>query len=556
MKAKSWLITFMIVAVLSLAVVAAIVIYVDPFFHYHKPLTDRYFYHINSETNQNDGIVRHFDYEMLITGTSMTENFSATEAEKAFGLETVKVSLSGSSIKEQDELIRQAIRSNPELKVVIRETNMGSFFWLKDYSPHTEAPDYLYNYDPFDDVKYIFNRDVIFSRINGMSEAREMEGFVPGITSFDVCYNWMASFMFGTNAVYEEKKPAAQVKKSNKPINPNNIAQQFSKPITNKDGVVEDHLSDDGADEIRRSYQQNVIATAQANPDITFYCMVVPYSAAWWRGIVNNNTIFKRVEAEKVAIEEMLSCPNIRIFSFNMLTDITTNLNNYKDNTHYGSWINTLMLKYMIDGKCEITADNYEQYIEDELEFYLSYDYNLLDTQEDYEYDFKALVDLKDEISELVAPLIFDKELISEGELSSAEVVNGQYNGSYGISCRGALQRDYKDPEVLPVGEYLNCSEYDGLKIELEDISQYRCLAFWGRKVKDHGQPSVYVYNEAGNIVASLSINYSELTNEWTEYEIPLRNITGPVTIVFNGSYIDSTGSPDSEYIFSNIGLY
>lgn len=65
--------TLVIYCVLSTLTVAFNVI-MDPYFHYHKPFEwqkhgwwqERYI---------NDGILKHFDYNAIIAGTSMVENF-------------------------------------------------------------------------------------------------------------------------------------------------------------------------------------------------------------------------------------------------------------------------------------------------------------------------------------------------------------------------------------------------------------------------------------------------------------------------------------------------
>ena len=106
----------------------------------------------------------------------------------------------------------------------------------------------------------------------------------------------------------------------------------------------------------------------------------------------------QNIEAERIAIEELLKYDNIRLFSFNNLTNITTDLNNYKDATHYGDWINSLILRYMYDGKGLLTAENYEAYLEEERQFYSTFDYTLLNGQEDYEDDSLAAQLLYDEI--------------------------------------------------------------------------------------------------------------------------------------------------------------
>lgn len=81
-KSKWYLMEFFVITVAVLLIVGKYVVEVDPFFHYHKPHTEKYFYYLDNQRSQNDGIIKRFDYNMLITGTSMTENFKTTEAEE------------------------------------------------------------------------------------------------------------------------------------------------------------------------------------------------------------------------------------------------------------------------------------------------------------------------------------------------------------------------------------------------------------------------------------------------------------------------------------------
>ena len=60
---------------------AAVICVVDPYFHYHKPLKGLY-YTLDNERSQNDGIIRHFNYDAMIIGTSMAENFKTSEMDE------------------------------------------------------------------------------------------------------------------------------------------------------------------------------------------------------------------------------------------------------------------------------------------------------------------------------------------------------------------------------------------------------------------------------------------------------------------------------------------
>ena len=82
---------------------------IDPYFRYHEPLYN-YGYTFYRQRYSNDGIVRNFDYDAYIVGTSMTENFKTSEASAVFGYNFIKVPYSGGYYKELDQAIQSRRR--------------------------------------------------------------------------------------------------------------------------------------------------------------------------------------------------------------------------------------------------------------------------------------------------------------------------------------------------------------------------------------------------------------------------------------------------------------
>ena len=185
MKSKTWITIFMFLIIISLGICGIMVCYVDPYFHYHKPYTEKFFYTLNNERSQNDGISKNFDYEGLITGTSMCENFKTSEAETLFGVKFIKVPYSGGSYKEINDNIETALESNNKLQIVIRSLDMGKIIENKDAMRYDlgEYPTYLYDNNPFNDVKYLFNKGVIKRLISVMNNYLSKGD--SGITTFD-----------------------------------------------------------------------------------------------------------------------------------------------------------------------------------------------------------------------------------------------------------------------------------------------------------------------------------------------------------------------------------
>ena len=359
MKSKYWLVGWIVFVMISLNVIGEFVYKIDPYFHYHKPDIDKYYYILNNQRSQNDGISKHFDYDAIITGTSMTENFKTTEFDEIFGVNSIKVPYSGGYYKEINDNLAVAFNNNPQLNTIIRCLDYNALLIDKDKmrTDLGKYPTYLYDSNLFNDVFYLFNKDVIFSRSYSIEVNTKKEGFQPGIQSFDSYSRWQDNASFGSKTVLANGLELTTSEKTH------HLTEEMKK-------VIYDNIT------------QNVTSLADKYKDATFYYFFSPYSVVWWRSLINKGVEYRQVEAEQYAIELILEHENIKLFSFNNCFDITTNLNNYSDAMHYGEWINSFMLHKMHDGEYLLTKENYMEYIEKEIQFYTTFDYESLIGQE------------------------------------------------------------------------------------------------------------------------------------------------------------------------------
>ncbi len=160
---RKWIIRTLAALVIVLALYASVTVYIDPLFHYHAPLP-QFQYPIEDEIYQNDGILRHFDYDGIITGTSLTERFKTSVADELFNAKFVKVGLAGSYFLEQHDRLERAFRSNDGIRYVIRSMDTDYIFTAaNDRAWGNDLPEYLYNDNIFDDVNYVFNKE-LFAR--------------------------------------------------------------------------------------------------------------------------------------------------------------------------------------------------------------------------------------------------------------------------------------------------------------------------------------------------------------------------------------------------------
>ena len=352
---KKWLGGMLGITLALLVAQGSVIAAVDPYFHYHKPLKNLY-YELNNERSQNDGIIRHFDYDAMIIGTSMAENFKTSEMDELFGVNSIKVPFAGGTYKEQNDNIAKAIKYNPNLKLVVRPLDYAYLMDDKDRIRNDLGtyPDYLYDNNPFNDVKYVFNKDILFGICFPMIRD-SVKGSQAGITSFDDYANWMndPETEFGAKSVLGDRT-------------------EYKEPEEIQPFV------DEVKEMVKQNITQNVVEVAKANPDVEFYYYLTPYSVAWWGSQKELGNLDRFISAEEYAISLMMECDNIHLYSFNTEFDITCDLDNYSDECHHGDWINSQILAWLYSGTDELTLDNYEEYIKVEREFYSSYDYESL----------------------------------------------------------------------------------------------------------------------------------------------------------------------------------
>lgn len=346
---KKWILWVLVITAVLMALLAGATVLIDPYFHYGAPINGLS-YELSNQRYQNDGIIKHFSYDAMITGSSMTENFKTSQLDSLFDVQSIKVTYSGGSWKEINDCVALAVKSNPDLKLVVRGLDYGRLLEDKDtmrYAP-SEYPTYLYDDVFYNDVHYLLNKEVF---LNGTVEnlLRTWKGDAP--TSFDAYSNWNHLYSFGKDAVLADYvRPET--------LQPMQEMTDFTK--------LEAHV------------EQNILKLAQENPQINFYLFLTPYSIVYWDYVNQTGEIGKLLQAEQHLIEMLIPYENIHLFSFLDATDITCDLNNYKDIAHYSEEINSYILQAMSTGKHRLTQENYRAYCDFVRDFYTAYDYDSL----------------------------------------------------------------------------------------------------------------------------------------------------------------------------------
>lgn len=346
MKTKSWNLLVVGTTFAILLALALVTVIIDPFWHYHKGLAGLE-YPLKDERYQNDGIARHSEYDSIITGTSMCQNFKCSEFDALWGAKSIKIANSGASFHETNANIRRAISHNPDVKYIVCSLdghllNYGAYSdWYEGY------PEYLYDNNPFNDVNYLLNKEVIPKTIAVINYTRSGQT----TTTMDEYGNWSKYATFGKESV-------------------------LATFTLMEESEEEWALTEEDIQRITENITENFLKTAQSYPDITFYLFFPPYSICYWEALVRTNQVDLQIEAQKLVTELLLSAENIEVYGFDDRIDIAGNLDNYTDTIHYGEWINSEILQEMRQGEGRLTEDNYQEYFEMMKKLYVEYDYS------------------------------------------------------------------------------------------------------------------------------------------------------------------------------------
>lgn len=345
-NAKKWFIKCILSLAAVLGFVALITIVADPYFHYHGPLSILS-YRLYDERYINDGISRHFDYDAIITGTSMAQNFKVSEMNELFGTNAVKETFSGAGYQEISENLDRALSRNENLNTILLALDYNGLLRSYDWKQYDQYPTWLYDDNPFNDVSYLFNKSVLYHGV--LSNLTMTLSGTPS-TTMDEYSSW-------------ERETGLEC-----------ILYSYDREHVNPESSPKF-----GAEELNAVTQTitaNVTALADKYPDTTFYVFYPPYSICYWDALNIKGTLIRQTQAEQAATELLLECPNIKLYNFFDQYDVVCNPDYYCDDGHYSAEINSRILKWIANDIGLITKENYIEKLKQERDFYLNYDYD------------------------------------------------------------------------------------------------------------------------------------------------------------------------------------
>lgn len=315
------LIVFIIIAAFF---VMGIVFVFDPFFHYHKPIKPLKAVLTQAEY-QVIGTLRTFDYDSLIVGSSMAENYNNRWFDDTFHCTAIKAVKPGANTSDLEYLIEAAYEER-DIKNIFYTLDISALTTsVREHYVNGGMPLYLYNKNPFDDVKYLFNKHVIFEDIPYMIANSFLGDYDEGNS-----FNW---------AKYK------------------NFDSLHYTPVKEKE--IDKTYEEYGEDvNFNLDKLENMI---KSHSETKFIFMVPPYSSLWWY----DEYMYGNKEQNFYAIEQVfsrfLTYDNVEIHYFQTMENIVSDLSLYMDLIHYRPDVNKNLVDLILTGKYKVTVDNKDE---------------------------------------------------------------------------------------------------------------------------------------------------------------------------------------------------
>lgn len=312
----------------------------DPFQVYHASAWQRGKFLSNSRY-QNAGLIARLlgdekCCEALIMGSSFSQNYLGPDVSDVMGWKgTLNLSMDGSIPAEQTLVLEKAL-STGQIKHVIWEIYPA--YAAHEYVPFNKPeviradpwkyfPDYLYDANPLNDLRYLASTDVIGQSITRAFTGRKAERL----------YYWYddvaGRFGHGADLRTKYNSPA---EKSYMP------SETFSFPTL--DATVQTVLT--------------------AHPDIDFILILPPFSRLYYA--VTSQAAFQREMDMRLALARLAQDhDNAALYAFDHWDADVENLDRYSDLQHHDAALNARIIRALRAGQGRITAQTAPGHIQD-----------------------------------------------------------------------------------------------------------------------------------------------------------------------------------------------
>ena len=285
----------------------------------------------------NNGLARNYTYDTIIIGSSTSENILKKDVDQLFNVNSVNLSLSGSTALEHKNLLNIVIQEG-KVKNVIYGLDVFNYNRL---GIRNEIIDYGKNKKEL--LKYLLNISLLKTNIKIIIKE------LLGKNKKDWIYTW--SF-WGNQFTFSEENTLCF-----------NEKLQFGAQNL---GVIK---------EVRKGYDDKILKynvdeffkIVEKTPNIDYKIYFPPYSILYWYALDRYNCLESVLSFKKYIYLKGKKYSNVFIYDFQDDISVIENLNNYKDSVHFSDLISKKITYELVTKKANIENCNFSNRIKESI---------------------------------------------------------------------------------------------------------------------------------------------------------------------------------------------
>ena len=291
---------------------------------------------------QDAGLIRSQDFDAVFMGTSLGIHFRQSDIDRALGVRSLKLSMTGANSREQGFVLAAAMARRP--KRVIWQMDDWIFRDAPEIDSDIYVPAGLYRRNAKGIAGYLFSGAM--ARESLWIAARAIPPFEPIVARLTngVMFKFPISRVDDINTLrpdfdvagfYNAKSAVAAFRRITDPARSSELAQGY----------------DIGA--MVRNFERDAVALIENNPDVTFDIYFAPYSILQFVAMRDASPATLKIAYDFTAyvFPRLLQLPNVRLHDFRDVKEVTHDLGNYGDVIHHSPAIDLKILSWLAERK-------------------------------------------------------------------------------------------------------------------------------------------------------------------------------------------------------------
>jgi len=297
---------------------------------------------------QNAGLIRSQDFDTVFMGTSLAIHFRQSDIDRVLGGRSLKLSMTGSSSREQIFVLEAALQRHP--RRIIWEVDD----WIFRDTPEIDADPYLpadlYRRNAQGIARYLFNgamaRESVWIAARSIPWLRPVVVRVTNgvVFSFPIADPDDINVLkpdFDVAAAYNEQKARASFASITDPARRAYLAEGYD-----YEAMV-------------RNFEQQAVRMIEAHPQVQWDIYFPPYSILQFVAMRDASPQTLKIVYDFTAYvaRRLVGLPNVNLHDFRAVSDVTHSLANYSDVIHHSPAVDQMVLTWIAQGRFRVDSN-------------------------------------------------------------------------------------------------------------------------------------------------------------------------------------------------------